>query len=63
MPVEHVQQRAGEEQREGQILHHVRAVLGEQKIPGDQDESQEYPATRPAAAQAGLFRDAPESQR
>jgi hypothetical protein len=50
MPVEYVQQRAGEEKQKGQELHNVGAVLCEQEISGDQDETQEHPAACPGAA-------------
>jgi hypothetical protein len=44
VPVKHVQQRAGEQERKRKELHHVRAMLRPQEVSGDQNESREYPA-------------------
>jgi hypothetical protein len=53
VPVEHVQQRAGEEQQEGQELDEVRAVLGQQEIRRDREKTDQNPPrgkTLPAPA-------------
>ena len=63
VPVEYVQQRAGEEEHEGQELHHVGTVLGEQEIAGNQNESQEHPPTRPAAETGFVHRQAADRRR
>ena len=44
MAVEQMKQRAGEDQHEGQVLHDVRAMLGDKEVAAYQGESKEYPA-------------------
>ena len=56
VPVKHVQQRAGEQQRVRKELHHVRSMLSPQEVGGYQREPKEYPAagaTAPARITAG----------
>jgi hypothetical protein len=52
VPVKQVHQETREQQKEGQVLKDMRPVLGEEKKRGDEDESPEYPAARPAARSA-----------
>jgi len=47
--VEEVHHRTTEQQKNGQILEHVSAVLADQEKRGNEDESPEDPAHRPAA--------------
>jgi hypothetical protein len=42
--MEHVKQRAGEQQHEWQELHDVRPVLGPEEISCDQRKAYEYPS-------------------
>ena len=48
--VKHVQQRAGEEQDEREVLHDVGPMLGPEEITRDQEKSPENPAASAAAA-------------
>jgi hypothetical protein len=45
MPVEQMKEWASEDKHEGQVLHHVSPMLGEQEVARYQGESEEYPAT------------------
>jgi phage gp16-like protein len=50
---EHVQERAGEQEQEGQIAERVRAVFRQKQKGGDQDKADRYNA-RLRSPKAGL---------
>lgn len=45
MAVEQMKEWASEDEHEGQVLHDVSPMLGEQEVARYQGESEEYPAT------------------
>src|SRR5687768_3997557 len=52
MAVKQMHERTGEHEKKRQILEDVRAVLGNQEIGANEDESQEHPASCAAARAA-----------